>query len=225
MYRPHAYIKIFGSKYNIIDLYPKPLYNVIREPFAGAASYSSRYWYKNIFLNDIDPAIAGVWQWLISSTPNDIISLPVDLPHGENLFRLVSAPAAEFIRRWQRTGHNTCNTVSKWNGRPGLWNKSVRNRIASDLICIKHWQVTYNNYLDLPNNECTWFVDPPYESLPGSYEYNTINYEQLADWCKSRKGQVIVCEREGAKWLPFQSLCAITNLRRKKANEVYWTNI
>lgn len=225
MYRPHSMIKLFGSKWSLVNDYPAPIYNTIREPFCGSAQFSLRYWFKNIIINDIDPAIAGIWQWLIQSRPIDIIDIPLTFPIGSNLLSQIPAPAADLVRRWQRTGHNTCWTVSKWNGLPGLWNETVRSRIASDLICIKHWKVTNLSYLDLPDIECTDFVDPPYESLPKSYEYNTINYQQLAEWCRSRKGQVIVCEREGASWLPFKPLRTITNLKRKKCNEVYWTNM
>lgn len=224
-YRPRSFLKYFGSKYNLIDYYPKPIYSTISEPFCGSAPYSTRYWWLNNHINDIDPNIYGIWSWLKQATPNDIISIPTDLPQGANLFSLMSAPAAELVRRWQRTGHNNTWTVSKWNGRPGLWNERIRARIASDLVCIQHWTVTGKPYNELPNIECTHFIDAPYIDLPGSYEYENIDFDHLAYWCKSRLGQVIVCEREGARWLPFKPLRITKNLRREDCSEVYWTNM
>jgi hypothetical protein len=46
------------------------------------------------------------------------------------------------------------------------------------------------------------------------YPYNRLNYSELAAWCRSRPGQVIVCEEEGADWLPFRPLAL--NYRRHK---------
>lgn len=226
MYRPGSLIKYFGSKYNLIKYYPKPIYSEIEESFAGSAPYSLRYWWLKITINDIDPNLSGLWTWLRAATPNDIISIPTNLPIGTNLLNLMFAPQADLVRRWQRTGRNNCWTVSQWNGRPGLWNETVRARIASDLVCIKHWNITSLPYHELPNIECTHFVDPVYEGMGSSYEYgSTIDYDHLAHWCKTRLGQVIVCEREGAKWLPFKPLAKIKNLKREECGEVYWTNM
>ena len=52
---------------------------------------------------------------------------------------------------------------------------------------------------------------------------NDIDYSALADWCHSRKGQVIVCENEGADWLPFERLCEQVGANRaKRSMEVIW---
>ncbi len=50
-----------------------------------------------------------------------------------------------------------------------------------------------------------------------------IDYSGLAEWCKTRKGQVIVCEQLGADWLPFRELTKIKGLKNK-STEVIWTN-
>lgn len=222
--RPHSFFKYFGSKWSTVNDYPKPMFNTIIEPFAGSAQYSVRYWWYNIILSDIDSDIAGLWDWLIKASENDIITIPTKIDTGTNLLRVMGPHAANLVRRWQRTGHNDCWTVSTWNGLPGLWNERVKRRIASDLCKIRHWKVYYKPYWELENLEGTWFVDPPYQHLPGSYAYEGIDYEHLGKWCQTRKGQVIVCEREGADWLPFRPFRQITNLKREKANEVYWTN-
>jgi hypothetical protein len=33
-----------------------------------------------------------------------------------------------------------------------------------------------------------------------------IDYKNLAEWCKNRNGQIIVCENSKADWLPFQNI-------------------
>jgi hypothetical protein len=57
-----------------------------------------------------------------------------------------------------------------------------------------------------PDTEATWFVDPPYAVAGKSYKVRFTDYPRLAEWCKGREGQVIVCENEGADWLPFTPL-------------------
>jgi hypothetical protein len=88
------------------------------------------------------------------------------------------------------------------------------------------------SYADLPNAECTWFIDPPYVDAGKNYPCGSkdINYDHLAAWCRSRKGQVIVCENEGATWLPFEP--CIQNKRgatfdsgvSRRRTEMIWTN-
>jgi len=36
-----------------------------------------------------------------------------------------------------------------------------------------------------------------------------LDYRALGRWCRGRRGQVIVCENEGATWLPFESYLSI----------------
>ena len=83
-----------------------------------------------------------------------------------------------------------------------------KNRIAKDLHKIRHWDIRCGDYRDAQNEECTWFIDPPY--LFGGEYYRlgnkNIDYSELAEWCKSRLGQVIVCENTKANWLPFTPL-------------------
>ena len=215
------YFKYFGSKFRTAPYYPKPLYQSIIEPFAGSASYSTLYWWYNIHLNDIDPCVSGLWNWLIQADPNDIISIPTDMPTLSHLSTHMTAYQAELCRRWQRVGNNTSFTVSSWNGRAGMWNARTRQHIADQLINIRHWSVSSLSYQSLENNLSTWFVDPPYVGFR-EYEYNVINYKQLAEWCRTRRGQVIVCEQEGADWLPFKPFRRIvSSCHAKFSNEVY----
>lgn len=86
-----------------------------------------------------------------------------------------------------------------------FWGEAIRERIASQLQYIRHWKVFNESYWKASQGFATWFVDPPYSNPAGRlYKHNKIDYGALSCWCKSREGQVIVCEQEGADWLPFE---------------------
>ena len=92
--------------------------------------------------------------------------------------------------------------------RPGcFWGRAARERIASQLQHIRHWQVRCADYRTLSDEGfATWFVDPPFRGKAGRrYRFGSsaIDYEQLGKWCLERLGQVMVCEQLGAGWLPF----------------------
>jgi site-specific DNA-adenine methylase len=80
--------------------------------------------------------------------------------------------------------------------------------------------------------EATWFVDPPYNNKAGSHYKcgsKDIDYNNLAEWCRSRRGQVMVCENAGATWLPFEDLYEHVGASRvgnkpKRSVEAIWTN-
>jgi hypothetical protein len=59
------------------------------------------------------------------------------------------------------------------------------------------------------------------------YKHHAINYEELAEWAKARRGQVIVCENGTADWLPFsplgQGVAVNSGLNgRKRRPELVW---
>src|SRR5690606_17747868 len=102
---------------------------------------------------------------------------------------------------------------SKWMRegiRPGsFWGDRVRQTIASQVDSIRHWKVICGDYTKCTTRKkATWFIDPPYQRAGAHYRYGSqhIDYDALRDWCRSRNGQVIVCENKGATWLPFQDL-------------------
>lgn len=111
-------------------------------------------------------------------------------------------------------------------GRKGSsWENGVRQRIADQLKHIRHWKVKLGSYAELPNRLATWFVDPPYQNKCGrSYRFHKVDFDHLGLWCKSRLGQVIACEQEGADWLPFQPLRKITGISGKVTTEQVWVS-
>jgi site-specific DNA-adenine methylase len=227
------FFSFFGSKWRVAPYYPKPIYNTIIEPFAGSAGYSLRYPDHEVKLYDIDSVIVDVWNYLIHASAEEIRSLPVIFDHVDEL--QICSEAKHLIGFWCNKGSvQPAKSPSKWMRdyqpiQPGTyWGARIRERTASQGGSIWNWTASQASYWEIPNQEATWFIDPPYQIAGRAYRYHDIDYANLALWCRSRKGQVIVCENEGATWLPFRPFRTIKGLegRRggKKSVEVIWTN-
>lgn len=213
--------------------YPTPGYDLIVEPFAGSAGYSVRNAHKDVILCDLDPIVVGVWDFLISASPKEILSLP-DLTEGQSVDDLpICQEARWLIGFWLNRGvARPRKTPSKWmreEVRPGsFWGDRVRRRLASQVNEIKHWRVIHCSYVDCPvSARATWFIDPPYQTAGKHYAFGSegIDYSRLAKWCRSRPGQVIVCENQGAEWLTFERLpkhSTKTTRAGRRSKEVVW---
>lgn len=204
--------RYYGGKYRAALKYPKPLFDTIVEPCAGAAGYSTRHYHKNIILIDKNPTICEIWEFLINSSRDDILSIPLvetledlpsDLPLGARYlvgFSFNDATVAP-SSRLSAGRKKLANMGRNFEG----WNENRRLRIANQVHLIKHWVVVQGDYTVSPDIEATWFIDPPYNNKAGScYPAKVVDYEHLGLWCRTRKGQVIVCENVGADWMPFQ---------------------
>ena len=221
----------YGSKGKIVKHYPKPKHSLIIEPFAGTAKYSLLHNSHNVLLNEKYETVYKIWKWLIEDATEEEILSNIDFFLGDNIECLNikqehkdligfiinrgSASPANIVGKW------SCQVKSNpnWASTP---NYSLK-QISKNLKNIKHWKVNYGDYKNIPNIEATWFIDPPYKNGGQYYSINDIDYEELSKWCKSRKGQVIVCENSDADWLNFKPLLEI-NGQRKKTIEVIWTN-
>jgi hypothetical protein len=224
----------FGGKWRIAPRYPSPRHGVIIEPFAGAAGYSLRYPEKDIFLIEKDPLIAGIWRWLISASPSDIRDLP-RLP-ASGAIDDVEWPcddARNLAGFWITRGAAHPNrTASAWMRDPRYarwsWGEMSIERIASQVEHIKHWRVLEGDFTEAPNMKATWFVDPPYVKAGSRYRFGSqkLDFDALGKWCRDRQGQTIVCEQEGANWLPFDFFYAAKANESvsggKASNEVIW---
>jgi site-specific DNA-adenine methylase len=223
----------FGGKWrDALKSYPAPQHDTIVEPFAGSAGYALRYAHKKVVLCEIDPVIAGVWKYLIRATAKEILSIP-DVPSDSTVDDLgICEEAKWLVGLWLNRGiAYPRKSPSKWmrDGiRPGsFWGQRVRATISSQLERIRHWTILNCSYDQAPTEEATWFIDPPYIEAGRHYRFGSakIDFEQLAEWCRARPGQAIVCENEGATWLPFRHLGSFKTTRTKKlSKEVYWIN-
>lgn len=218
----------YGSKTTMVDLYPPPKHDKIIEPFAGAAKYALKYWEKDVLLVDKYEVIIKIWKWLQQCSPKDILKLP-NLDRTQKLtdFNFDCDEARLFmgflIGAGGQTPRNTpspnCTTL-----RPDRI-KTRLKRHAAELHKIKHWKFEHGDFKDIPNQNATWFIDPPYQFGGEVYvESNkNINFLELAEWCKNRDGQTIVCENTKATWMEFKPMKTFKGSVRK-TTEAVWSN-
>ena len=220
------FFSYFGSKFDVCcrsrrKLYPKPEFDIVVEPFAGAAGYAVNCFRKKVILYDLDPVVYGVWHYLIHAKASEIRALPDKVPETTAELN-IPQEAKWLIGFWISRGQpRPSRKPSTWMKRRQsqqnfYWGAAVRGHIASQVQHIRHWKVYNKSYHGCPNRYATYFVDPPYQGKPGrSYKCNQVDFAHLAKWCQSRLGQVIVCENIGADWLPFRPLKSIKAAVRK----------
>jgi site-specific DNA-adenine methylase len=199
----------YGSKGNIIQHYPAPNFNKIIEPFAGTAKYALKYFDHDVLLVDKYDVITRIWQWLQKCSPNDVLSLP-RLKFGETVDQYnFDCIEAKWFVGMIIVGAPTQpkKTASKWKTviRPNTQNYKLQFA-ADNLWKIRHWEIRQGDYVDIANEQATWFIDPPYQNGGKYYVHSKIDYGYLAQWSQSRMGDVIVCENTKADWLPFTPL-------------------
>lgn len=230
MLRP--FFGYYGGKWrDAIKHYPAPEHEVIVEPFAGSAGYALRYADRRVVLCDKDPVIAGVWRYLVRATRKEIERIP-DLGPGESVDDLkIPEEARCLVGFWlNRATSRPRKSPSRWMRdriRPGsFWGERVRRTIATQVDAIKHWEVYECEYEECPVvGPATWFIDPPYQAAGRHYRHGSddLDFENLGRWCRSREGQVIVCENAGATWLDFRELADVKTTRAKRrSKEVVW---
>lgn len=218
----------YGSKSNVIKFYPPPKHKKIIEPFAGSARYALEYWDREVLLVDKYEVIIQLWKWLQQCSPHDILRLP-RLNFGDRLDKINFDCEEERILMGFLCGFSAAsprNQVTvKMKQRPNYINFSLE-RIAGDLHKIKHWVIQHGSYDQVRNQTATWFIDPPY-SDKGGEDYvegsKNINFDYLSEWCLKRKGQIIVCESNGATWMDFQPIKS-HRTRNGMQSEFMYTN-
>ena len=100
-----------------------------------------------------------------------------------------------------------------------------RRVMAASVEKVKHWTIACGDYREAPDIAATWFIDPPYKGGPGDgYKFgsDSFDYEALADWTQSRKGQVIACEGANGDYLPFIPLRVHMGVASKRSEEKVW---
>lgn len=230
------FFSYYGGKYRAAPKYPQPEYDTIVEPFAGSAGYSVRNYTRKIVLVDLNPDIVDTWKYLIQVTPEDVLNLP-DLEEGQTVNDVdVPDPRARLLMGWwcNPASASPRKQMSKWALKARAqsqlyWGARVRERIATQVPFIRHWSVAHGRYEDIATDlEATWFVDPPYSTPAGRhYPFDSVDFAHLGAWCKNRRGQVIVCEQQGAEWLPFRPFMEMRATsgkgRKGTSKEVIWT--
>ena len=238
----------FGGKWRAVPHYPAPRFQRIIEPFAGAAGYSTRYFEHDVVLVEKDPRIARLWRWLLalSTTQKVIQSMPlwdamyetVDDPRFRALLPTNTPEAvdasADLIGFWFNKGaaqpHRRPSTWMTSGVRPkSHWGAEIREVIAAQVEVVKHWTLIEGDWTQAPDLlQATWYFDPPYQVDGKKYKCSArdLDFPLLGAVCKSLAAdgnQVIVCENEGADWLPFQPFRAIKAApgKQKKNSDDY----
>lgn len=217
----------YGSKSKVVDYYPPPKHNKIIEPFAGSARYSLKYFENDILLVDKYNVIIDIWKYLQKCSKNDILSLPTPkLGDKLNIEDFDSEPSFLLMCYIIKSGNSKpAFVVCKNRGLEGQIDR-IKKQISENLFKIRHWEIIQGDYKKLKNECATWFVDPPYQFGGEHYQEssNNIDFKKLGRWCKSRKGQVIVCENTKADWLPFKPMKQMQGTKHKTMESI-WCNI
>jgi hypothetical protein len=229
MKRLKLFFTFFGGKWRIAQHYPQPEHDILIEPFTGSAGYSLHYADLNVRLYDADPIICGVWNYLIHVSSAEVLQLPLIFDTVDDLN--VCQEARWLIGFWlNKACAQPCRRASLWM-RQGIrpnsfWGAVIRGRIASQVDRIRHWAIQQKSFEQIGDQPATWFIDPPYVVSGSCYRFHEVDYGKLADWSRNRTGQVIVCEQEGAGWLPFIPFRTIKTTegarRTAKGKEVVW---
>jgi len=231
MMRLRPAFSYYGSKWMLAPHYPAPTHGVIVEPFAGSACYSLLHYDRDVLLIDKNPDVVDTWAYILSASPSEILDLP-DLPPSGVVADMGLPRGPSLLVRWwvNQASSSPAHRASVWaQTYPNKhWSRRVRERIAMTIPHLRHWRVMLGDYTDAPDINATWFVDPPYAGRPGSrYPHGSrgIDYSALARWCQHRKGQTIVCEHDGANWLPVRPFRALRSAAgRVERIEAVWTS-
>lgn len=224
--------RYYGGKYRAAPKYPPPLHSTIVEPFAGAAGYSLRYPDRQVVLVERYPVIAEMWRYLIAVKASEVLRIPeVDdvgdlpawVPQGARwLVGFSMNSAASTPRRTLSAGRRQLRAMHRqFEG----WTPALRDRVAAQVERIRHWQIIEGDYSLAPSLKATWFIDPPYADKGKHYVHHSVNYQALGAWCRQRAGQVLVCENEGADWLPFERFATFRpGMNGAGSREVLWSS-
>lgn len=205
----------FGSKARLASTYEAPRYPVIVEPFAGSAGYSCLHHTHAVILVEADARVVALWRQLMRMSPAEVLTIPAPQVGVRSTDLLVMLRAASEHSLTGAYITVTERMVSRWG--------NLLRRIADMIPKVQHWQIIEGDYTVAPDVEATWFVDPPYKGLRRGYAHRGIDYTALGEWCRSRRGQSIVCEQAGADWLPFQEHRAIRTTHNTLKGEVVWS--
>jgi hypothetical protein len=229
--------RYYGGKYRAAPRYPKPDYRTIVEPFAGAAGYSLRYPDRDVVLVEKYAVVAEIWRYLIAVPAVEIRAIPC-VEHVDDLPGWVP-PGARYLVGFAMNAACTSPRKKLSSGRKQLramgrvfegWSEQMRERVAVQVEQIRHWKIIEGDFRAAPDVTATWYIDPPYQLAGKHYKHaaKDLDYAALGDWCRARRGQVMVCENEGADWLPFRTFASIKSNQMTcdggLSHEVLWTN-
>lgn len=189
----------FGRKARAARTYPAPEYPIVIEPFAGSMGYTLHHRPPQAIGVEKDPLTHALWHRIVNMTADEIANYPTPVVGERTEDRWVIEASVS-----SASALSSYRTVTKF-----MVIKFEEQR-AMALRCLDYAQssILYSlgDYRQAPDIEATWLIDPPYQGIKEGYRHgsNSIDYEELAEWCMTRKGDVIACEGPEGSWLPFK---------------------
>ena len=224
----------YGAKSRYAGRYHPPQHRIVVEPFAGSAGYAVYHLVRgNIdgaILIEKDPRVVELWHRLLRMTPAEVLALkPPGHGHYTTDFLWMTLAASNALAKIPGYG---------FSGRAKAAADKMLTRIAKMLPHVQGKVIIIEgDYAEKsPDIEATWFIDPPYQSTglhpisrgngyAKGCDTRSMDYTALAEWCRTRRGQTIVCEYEGADWLPFYPLHnGYNSIGDKHVTEAVWEN-
>jgi hypothetical protein len=206
----------YGAKRMLARRWGMPTRPLVIEPFAGSAGYSMHWlnYVDEVRLVEKDPRVAGLWRRLLAMEPEEVLALePPEYGVYTDDFLWMTAATSNAIAQLR--------TLKMPERVPDVARAMLR-QIAKRLpAATRKVTIIEGDYTLAGDDEATWFIDPPYQvnsngsaktKFPQGMGYapgcksTDLDFEVLAEWCRTRRGQVIVCEQSGANWLPFKPL-------------------
>lgn len=222
--------RYYGGKWRAVSRghYPSPIHHTIVEPFAGAAGYALNFPDREVVLVEKYPVIAQIWRWLISVSVDEVMGIPEvdDVAHLPNNIALGARYLVGFAMNAATTSPRKSISRAalklRENGRTLYgWTAALRQRVADQVPRIRHWKIIEGDYTCAPDIAATWFIDPPYQGAGKHYIHGAdkLDFDALANWCRTRRGQPIVCEMPDATWLPFRRMQSTKSGPRSRTSE------
>lgn len=249
----NLFFSYFGGKVGLANNYPAPAdeNDIVVEPFAGAAGYSTFHEARRVYLFDLYPTIVETWQFLIDAANKPEVlaqydalpvgpfyrwsnPVPTDIPAGaQHLIGFWETQSQTYPSRWQQSPKVYENGDPRPKNRGGLWTQRTKDRIRDQLPKIKEWKVFNASYQDsvqilkqegVDTSEVIWHIDPPYQNGGKRYKKSCdgIDFEALGNWVTGLDGKIMVCERDPANWLDFKPLVTVKNASNKQYKELVW---
>lgn len=207
----------FGRKGRLAAKYPAPRHPLVIEPFAGSGAYTLHWNPTDALLIEADVRVVELWSRLTEMTVEELRAYPAPVvgQRTSDLWHLLAMASKDSLSVREYT-------VSPWAKASFELNRKIAIRSREQA---RAYTYIHGDFRDAPNVEATWFIDPPYQKVARGYKHGSggVDYKALAAWVRSRKGQVIVCEQQGADWLPFQPFTVQQNVQSTgHSKEVWW---
>ncbi len=204
----------FGRKGRSAASYPAPDYPIVIEPFAGSMAYALHHRPAYAIGIDADASVVALWHRLAEMTSVAIRDAagPVLGEQTNDLWHILGESSNTSLLLNYRTANELLVGRFEFQRRLAL----RHHEYASRCVIYRH-----GDYTDAPDIEATWFIDPPYSGRDG-YRHRP-DFDRLARWVRTRRGQVIVCEGEGAEWLDFIEHARPRSIGHTNRAELIWT--